>query len=335
VLASMGSEQAGSGFHLPVTLAFHEGYGRNPHIHILLSTSINDDIARNEKVWFRRHSSKSPEKGGARRSEYVTKRRWLYRVREAWAALANAALERVGQPALLDHRSYEDRGLAVMPGIHLGPRIAQMSGQGIATARGRRHAELASSNQERLVLEESILRRRRNLEQIEQDVALQSHAWRVLASIRDDGWRLVLGQHRLGGDVPELVSAATVMVVDTDSNNGPTLHAAYSAPGVVERFATSVGAAWEVFQTGQGIWAIKPGEEAVAMLGPYYAATDAEDEQSIAALIACARILPFANPALFVRDGIEGVVREQVQRAGLDWQVRALKARRARNLVRL
>lgn len=43
------------------------------------------------------------------------------RERARWAELTNAALERSGQAARVDHRSHAERGLDVEPGRHLGP----------------------------------------------------------------------------------------------------------------------------------------------------------------------------------------------------------------------
>lgn len=43
------------------------------------------------------------------------------RERARWAELTNAALERAGQTARVDHRSHAERGLDVEPGRHLGP----------------------------------------------------------------------------------------------------------------------------------------------------------------------------------------------------------------------
>lgn len=43
------------------------------------------------------------------------------RERARWAELTNAALERHGQVARVDHRSHAERGLDVEPGRHLGP----------------------------------------------------------------------------------------------------------------------------------------------------------------------------------------------------------------------
>lgn len=133
---------------LPHVLAIHEGLrsddaitGRlpNPHMHGLFSTSIHDGFSRPVKQWFRRANSLEPRLGGAPQSTYIGQIRWLYRVREAWARMANAALRMAGLPAKLDHRSHYARGLVQLPTKHLGPKDA-------ARARAGQPSRKASQN---------------------------------------------------------------------------------------------------------------------------------------------------------------------------------------------
>lgn len=46
--------------------------------------------------------------------------------RERWAAMANRALERAGQPGRIDHRSFADRGIDRDPEPKLGPKAARL-----------------------------------------------------------------------------------------------------------------------------------------------------------------------------------------------------------------
>ena len=62
---------------VPVTFGIHEGYGRNPHVHMLVGTSISDGIARAPGAWFMRYNPKQPEKGGALRSRPMAKTSWF------------------------------------------------------------------------------------------------------------------------------------------------------------------------------------------------------------------------------------------------------------------
>ena len=95
---------------LPYTLAIHEGRSRdpdkppNPHAHLIWSDRGHDDHQRSAATWFKRYNGKAPEKGGARKSRERRNREWLAGVREQWAARVNAALERGGHEARVDHR---------------------------------------------------------------------------------------------------------------------------------------------------------------------------------------------------------------------------------------
>ena len=129
---------------LPYTLAIHEGRSRdpdkppNPHAHLIWSDRGHDDHQRSAATWFKRYNGKAPEKGGARKSRERRNREWLAGVREQWAARVNAALERGGHEARVDHRSLAVRAkealdagdvmkaaeLAREPNVHLGPAAA-------------------------------------------------------------------------------------------------------------------------------------------------------------------------------------------------------------------
>lgn len=327
LLSSMATEDASSG-RLPVTLAIHEGYGRNPHVHALVSTSIADGLVRTVGTWFRRRTPKSPAAGGAQRSVYVTKRRWVHRVRQAWAALANAALELRGLPPALDHRSHAARGLTLEPQIHLGPRIAHMRAQGIDTSRGARHAEVERRNAELSELDARILQRREAVEDLVLSSALALQAERVWALKRDEDWCAMLEGHRLAGDAADLKIHATAIVMEADSKNIVALHEAYQAQTDVRRFAQAVGPDWEPVATRVGFWAIKSNQDSVVLLCSRYAATDGEDEGSLAAMIAAATTLPFKRPLMAVRDSHQEMAIEQLERLGLDWQVLRMKSPR-------
>ena len=106
---------------LPFTLALHEGYGRNPHMHGMFCSSVEDGIDREPQAWFRRASAKNPAAGGARRSRFVGRKRWLLLIRELWATFANRALRAAGLEPSLDHRSYTERGIARVAENHRGP----------------------------------------------------------------------------------------------------------------------------------------------------------------------------------------------------------------------
>jgi hypothetical protein len=142
--------------HLPYTLAIHRGGDENPHCHLMISERINDGHARTPETWFKRAASNgkrrsaAPETGGARKSTALKPKDWLEKTREAWAGIANAALERAGHAARIDHRSHAARGLEVEPQIHLGPNVVAIERKhgddGDWTDRGRIHQRIEGAN---------------------------------------------------------------------------------------------------------------------------------------------------------------------------------------------
>lgn len=322
-LSAMGDEDGASRGRLPVTLAIHEGYGRNPHVHALVSTSINDGIPRPEASWFRRLLPKRTEQGGARRSAYITKRRWVHHVRQAWSRLANAALARVGLPPTVDHRSNVARGLAAQAQIHLGPRIAHMVRQGLGTPRGCRHADVEQRNQEQLALEANILRRRQSVRAAELNVALHQQAVRIWAALRDREWRHALARHQMLGGAIALKANAAAIVFESDLGNTETLRQAFQRDSQVQAFMKAVGPAWDGVVTDDAIWAVRPGTDHVVMSSPALVATDGDDESSMDALIDAARTQPFKSPVIVVRNALQDLLSNALKRRRLSWAVKA------------
>ncbi len=126
------------GGKLPASWAIHEGKGANPHVHLTMSERINDGVKRPPDKWFRRANKAAPEKGGATKNDIASHRKqWLETTRESWAKQANSALEKAGSKARIDSRSYADRSLDRVPGIHLGParhRALREHKQGVPAA---------------------------------------------------------------------------------------------------------------------------------------------------------------------------------------------------------
>jgi len=100
----------------PYTLSIHKSE-KTPnllHAHIMLSDRVYDGHDRTPETFFKRAAvkGKAPDMGGAPKCE---ERRaapghdWADRIRPLWADLANAALERAGIEARIDHRTLEAR----------------------------------------------------------------------------------------------------------------------------------------------------------------------------------------------------------------------------------
>ena len=103
-----------SGGHTPYTLAMHRSEQQPMllHCHLMLSDKVNDGLARDPALWFRRASNpgKDPAKGGAPKTQARIGKDWLGEVvRPLWSDLANDALARAEVDARIDHRSLEAR----------------------------------------------------------------------------------------------------------------------------------------------------------------------------------------------------------------------------------
>lgn len=134
------------GGKLPFTFAIHiDPKNHNPHCHLMLSERANDGINRNASTWFKRANLKDPKKGGAFKSQELNGPKWLNPIREALADMTNEALTAAGSSAKVDHRSYEDRGLDIIPSIHMGAAKSAMLKRGAPCRLGQ---EIQSLNEQ-------------------------------------------------------------------------------------------------------------------------------------------------------------------------------------------
>lgn len=133
---------------LPYSFAIHKGHDKeNPHCHLMISERATDGHNRTPETWFKRANGKSPEKGGAKKSEELKPKEWLQEARREWGQQANKALEKAGHEARIDHRSLEAQGIERIPTRHLGPTAAAMERKGIATDRGKLDVDQGESDQ--------------------------------------------------------------------------------------------------------------------------------------------------------------------------------------------
>src|SRR5471032_531874 len=91
------------------------GDQRNHHAHLLLTTCRISAQGLGERSALEHNEDKRKALGLLRRAGEIRN------LREEWAQLANRALERAGQQARLDPRSYRDRGIAIVPQPKKGP----------------------------------------------------------------------------------------------------------------------------------------------------------------------------------------------------------------------
>jgi hypothetical protein len=96
-----------------------------PHVHLMYSDRINDDVERSREQHFRRFNRAEPERGGCRKASGgkspTELRNELIAARKKCADIINDALAANGHAARVDHRSNADRGIETLPGRHLGP----------------------------------------------------------------------------------------------------------------------------------------------------------------------------------------------------------------------
>lgn len=121
--------------HLPSK----EGDNRNHHAHILTSTNtLNPDGSFGNKARALDLVAHTMG-GGAGTANEIDK------LRQAWADMANAALEQAGSAERIDHRSLEAQGIGRPPTRHMGPAVAGMARRGASSKVAERMAEEAEA----------------------------------------------------------------------------------------------------------------------------------------------------------------------------------------------
>lgn len=116
--------------HAPDT---HSGTDeRNDHAHILLTTRRIDANGFGAKT----RELDDRKTGPALVTEW----------RERWADMQNEALEQANRAERVDHRSYAEQGIDLMPSIHLGPAANDMEKKGKRSSRGDENRAIAAHN---------------------------------------------------------------------------------------------------------------------------------------------------------------------------------------------
>ena len=119
---------------------------QNPHFHVMCPIRpMNEDGIWGEK---QRREYISDENGnpvldakGKQKYNAVPTTVWnqpevLEAWRKAWADLVNEEFRKRGIDANIDHRSYADQGLQLIPQVHEGPHVRKMEAKGIITEKG-------------------------------------------------------------------------------------------------------------------------------------------------------------------------------------------------------
>jgi len=154
-------EMCTQGKRLPYTWAWHKGHDGNPHVHLMISERVMDDIPREPEKLFKRYNAAQPEKGGLQKTTDLMPKEWLLGCREQFAEIQNRALERAGHDVRVDHRSFADRGIALEPTIHVGLEKSALdfgpAGRRVnrVKAREEQNEAIRERNAERLIKEPS------------------------------------------------------------------------------------------------------------------------------------------------------------------------------------
>lgn len=128
----------------------------NPHFHVLAPIR---PIEENGQWGFKQHRVYSLDETGNRirdeKGKYVFtaeattawgKPETLDMWREKWAEMVNAKFEEKGLNCRIDHRSYVEQGLDLIPTVHEGPNVRQMEARGITTEKGELNRWIKATN---------------------------------------------------------------------------------------------------------------------------------------------------------------------------------------------
>lgn len=144
-----------------VDLAVHqpdreEGGIQNPHFHVLVPIrSLNKDGtwgAKQHRVYrLDEDGNRIKKESGGWEFDAVPTTSWgrpetLDMWRKAWADMVNARFEEKGLACRIDHRSYADQGVDLIPTVHEGPHVRKMEKKGICTETGKLNRWIRAAN---------------------------------------------------------------------------------------------------------------------------------------------------------------------------------------------
>jgi len=175
-------------------VAIHEpgqgGDHRNDHAHVLFTHRTLDEEGFIEKV--------KGQRKDLGLSTFAMGSEAVIEIRQEWEQHVNRAYERAGLDIRVDHRSYEDLGIAQEPTKHLGPAASGMERRGEASDRGDINRDIEERNaalRERARLEiearkaEAELAAARKLAEIERAAEAAERETRAAAQGRKDDMR--------------------------------------------------------------------------------------------------------------------------------------------------
>lgn len=133
-----------------------EGGIPNPHFHVLVPIRpLNADGTWGDKQHRVYHldedGNRIKKENGGWEFDAVPTTNWgrpetLDMWREAWADMVNARFEEKGLDCRIDHRSFVDQGLDLIPTVHEGPHVRKMEKKGIRTEKGELNRWIKATN---------------------------------------------------------------------------------------------------------------------------------------------------------------------------------------------
>ena len=122
------------------------GDQRNHHCHILMTTRTatleNNTLSLGAKTNIELSNTKLAKLDLPKTQEQIVS------LRKHWANTTNKHLKDAGIDKSIDHRSYEDQGVAFLPTIKLGWEATALERKGISTAKGDTNRQIADDNLE-------------------------------------------------------------------------------------------------------------------------------------------------------------------------------------------
>lgn len=122
------------------------GDQRNHHCHILMTTRTatleNNTLSLGAKTNIELSNTKLAKLDLPKTQEQIVS------LRKHWADTTNKHLKDAGIDKSIDHRSYEDQGVAFLPTIKLGWEATALERKGISTAKGDTNRQIADDNLE-------------------------------------------------------------------------------------------------------------------------------------------------------------------------------------------
>ena len=89
--------------------------GEQPHAHIMFSERLIDNIERDPDQYFKRHNSKNPDKGGAKKANTPKmspdRKAELKAMRDRWEKTCNSHLEKAGRYERISMKSLKEQGI--------------------------------------------------------------------------------------------------------------------------------------------------------------------------------------------------------------------------------